>query len=149
MIPTNFDICNSTWKRIVSKYPHAKTAIDYPETERVVVLVWTLSGILENGGFEYLFESDLPGDAGLALSKKALQMIGCLTAAELIEEILNQINAENDLVSKHDSFMAFPEELRDAWDARFWAEMDNINAKLVNYITENKLQCANGYNDRL
>lgn len=139
MASKNFDICNNAWKRIISKYPQAQTAIDYPDPDRVVVLVWTLSGILENGGFEYLFESDLPGDPDLTLSKKALQLISCSTVADLIEEVLKQIHTMDVSASKHGRLMSLPEELRDAWDAQFWAEMDSINEKLAGFIVENKL----------
>lgn len=135
-----FEYCDNVWRNIINKYPKAKNASDYPVPEQTVILIWALSGIIGNGGFEYLFESDLPGDAGLILCKKALQVIGCSTAVELIEEVLNRINAMDVSVSKHDRFMSIPEDLRDNWDARFWAEMDNINEKLASYITENKLQ---------
>lgn len=135
-----FEYCDNVWKRIIKKYPKAKNASDYPAPEQTVVLIWALSGIIGNGGFEYLFESDLPGDADLTLSKKALQVIGCKTAVELLDEVLNRINTVEAFVSKHDRFMSLSEETRDAWDARFWAEMDNINEKLANYITEKKLQ---------
>jgi hypothetical protein len=49
-------LCNSTWARIVRRYGENANATDFDPTERPVVLVWTVTGIVGNGGFEYLFD---------------------------------------------------------------------------------------------
>ena len=58
----SFTICNNTWKNIINKYGEAAIATDFNESERVIALVWTVTGIIGNGGFEYLFSSNLPSD---------------------------------------------------------------------------------------
>ncbi len=71
---------------ITDKYGSHTPAGDYPEAERNVVIVWTASGIIENGGFHYLFESILPGDPDWTYTIIAFEKAGCPKAARTIKE---------------------------------------------------------------
>ena len=58
----DFALCNGKWRAITDRYGDSAKATDFSEDERTVVLVWTVLGIVDNGGFRYLISSELPGD---------------------------------------------------------------------------------------
>ena len=59
------------------------TRLDRPF--RAVVVVSNVQGIVENGGFEYLFEKDLAGQPPYSFVADAYREIGAHTAAECLE----------------------------------------------------------------
>src|SRR5262245_63775631 len=84
----DWDLCDVTWRRATDRYGDTAVATDFSPTDRVVVLVWTAYGIVENGGFEYLFSSDLPGDPTYQLTLDAFRTIGSVAAASALEDAL-------------------------------------------------------------
>lgn len=136
---SDFELCNNVWKEITSKYSKTSSATDFSEFERIVVLVWTVTGIIENGGFQYLFESELPGDNDLSLTIAAFGCIGCDAAKAVIEEVLSSLEfagSSKDTYFKR--YMKLSLEDRKGFDSRFWSEIDIINTFLAIYIRSNK-----------
>jgi hypothetical protein len=132
-----WELCNSAWRGIVDQHGDAARATDFAAHERVVVLVWTVMGIVDNGGFEYLFSSELPGDPGYRLSLAALRTIRCHGAADALEDALRVFpggQAPLDDATRKAMFDAHPEEERRRLASRFWQAHDAIVMKLAAYI---------------
>ncbi|MCI0411303.1 DMP19 family protein [bacterium] len=85
-VNSDWNLCQDTWQQIIDRYGENPSASDFTPREFVVVAVWTVSGIVGNGGFEYLFEGDLPGDTDYQLALMAFRTIGCEEAASTFEE---------------------------------------------------------------
>lgn len=135
---SDFELCNCSWKRIVENHGNNPTAKDFNEYEQVIVMVWTLTGIIENGGFRYLFESELPGDIDFILSMKALGIIGCNEAEKILSEIIDRLQKVGDSrVSNSKKYEEISEDEQNRFDSRFWAEIDNINKQLAGFIRRN------------
>lgn len=141
-IKKDFDLCGMVCEKITEKYGGHTPAYEYSEKERVVPLVVTVTGIIENGGFHYLFESSLPGDPHCRLIIQAFNQIGCTKAAEIIHRAIclfpNCVPQDDDQ-ERIVWFEKQPEELRDRLDSEFWEECDDITISLAKYIREKKL----------
>lgn len=141
-INLDFELCTRTCRKILDQNSEDSLATNYPEKERVVVIVVTVAGIIDNGGFHSLFSSTLPGDPQYLYTIEAFKQIGCSKALDSIKKALslfpNSSPPEDDklrikLYEKH------PEKLRDRIDSKFWKEHDNITKCLANYIRANNL----------
>ena len=138
----SFRLCDSTWERITERHGDAATAADFSPAERVVVLVWTLTGIVGNGGIESLLSSDLPGDPGYLLSREAFKTIGCEAAAQALADVAalfpgNKIPGDQHL--RRTLLAEHPEATRDAISGRFFELEDAITARLAEYIRKEGL----------
>ena len=83
------ELCNGMRSRILAFHGNDLDATDIDEPERVVLLVWHVSGIVGNGGFRYLFEGHLPGDPYFARTSESFEAIGCKKAATAIRKALS------------------------------------------------------------
>jgi len=133
---SDWDLCNSTWRSITEKYGDAAEASDFAPAERVVVLVWTVAGIIGNGGFEYLFSSDLTGDSGCRMSLDAFKTIKAIEAEKAFKDALevfpgDTIPAEEERLT---IFKLHPESARDELAARFFTAEEEIVACLAQFI---------------
>lgn len=72
----DFDLVDSTFVKIGHRYSHWVDAQQYTPEERVVMLVWHAGGIIDNGGFEYLFSGDFDGDPDFRITAEAFQTAG-------------------------------------------------------------------------
>ncbi len=134
---SDWDLCNSTWRRITEKYGETAKASDFDAAERVVVLVWTVSGIIGNGGFEYLFFSDLPGDRNYQMSLEAFKAIGAKEAEKAFEDALAAFPGGEVPVSEGERLATFklhPESERDQLAARFYAADEEVVSCLSKFI---------------
>lgn len=77
----DYDLPDATIKRILKKYGQNIDPSKMPLPHQTVLLVYHSHGILGNGGFQYLFEGDFPGDPEFLLTRQAYQTIG---AADVI-----------------------------------------------------------------
>lgn len=80
-----WSLCDKINRRIIEKYGEDSDTNDFPENERVIVLVWTAIGIIENGGFKYLFQSEFPGDSSYRQMFQAFRTINASSAIEAIK----------------------------------------------------------------
>jgi len=136
------DLCGYVCEMISNKYGGHTPAGDYPEAERNVVIIWTASWIIENGGFHYLFESILPGDPDWTFTIAAFEKAGCLKAARTIKEAIclyPNCKPPLDHEQRIRWFEKQPQATKDRLDTEFWNELDNITSALAKYIEENNL----------
>jgi len=71
------DLVDGTFHKIGDRYGHWVDATQYSPEERVIMLVWHSSGIIDNGGFEYLFAGEFPGDPDYHITAEAFRRPGC------------------------------------------------------------------------
>lgn len=138
----DFELCNTTYKSIIERRGDDALTTDFSEEERVVALVWSVSGIVENGGFRYLFGIPPLGDPYLEHTIKAFERIGCYEAVKAIKEVLclfPDCKPPEDKSLRITQYESHPEETRNAIDSRFWDQLDNITKLLANYIRQVKL----------
>lgn len=82
----DWDLVNGTFHKIGERYNHWVDATQYSPEERVIMLVWHSSGIIGNGGFEYLFAGDFPGDPDYHITAEAYKTAGLLRSYEAFQE---------------------------------------------------------------
>jgi Domain of unknown function (DUF4375) len=138
----DWELCNRTCKRLIELYGSDARATDIPQKERTVVLVWTVHGIVGNGGFEALFSGDLPGDPGYQLALDAFRVIGCEVAATAFEDALAVFprgRVPKDEAKRKAAFVAHGEKDRDLLASRFFRAATDIESRLAAYIRQHHL----------
>lgn len=138
-LTNDWNLCHETWQGIIDRYDENPTASDFTPRELVVVAVWTVSGIIGNGGFEYLFEGDLPGDPDYRLALSAFRTIGCEEAFSAFEDALGLFPGgvtPEDIDERVKAYQSNPAEVRVSLATRFWAADEKIVTKLAAYIRQ-------------
>lgn len=83
------EVANGAFMLLV-KASQAVGAVASREPERVVVLTWEAHGLIGNGGFECLYESELPDeDPGLENTIRAFRTLGLVEVAQAIQGTLS------------------------------------------------------------
>lgn len=106
---------------------------------RDVVIVYSAWGIIENGGFEYFFEADFPGNPAFEVFTNAFRRVGLEEIASDFSDLVALFpfsephkhvqKREGFLSSQPASFMATMEKLE-----RRIAQHDNIEATLNTFL---------------
>lgn len=63
--------------------------------DQTVILIYTAQGVIDNGGFQYFFESDFPGNPPYSIFSAAYSRIGANVAASNIERAVRLFPIEN------------------------------------------------------
>jgi hypothetical protein len=138
----DWNVCNEAWRSILQRRGGDAKATDFGTRERVVLLAWTVYGIVGNGGFEYLFSSDLPGDPTYRLSVEAFRAIDCEVPAKALEAALATFpdgTPPADEAERAAVFSSQPEEKRDALARDFLEAERQIERQLAAYIRKHRL----------
>jgi hypothetical protein len=77
----DFELCDELFKRLDTRYGDDHDVSNYREEHRVVLLVWHAGGIIDNGGFQYLFEGTFDGDPHFAKTAAAFRAINAMKCA--------------------------------------------------------------------
>jgi Domain of unknown function (DUF4375) len=137
----NFDLCDGLFKHLLASNGEVPDVSEMPEEERVVLLVWHTYGIIGNGGFNYLFEGDLPGDPDYTLSAEAYEVIGCEPAAHAFRQALALFpdgEVPSDLDARMRMYRRGPGDRRGQIDGEFFSAGEQIEACLARYIREHR-----------
>jgi hypothetical protein len=133
----DWTLCLEVFGRILKHYGGNPDLSAIPEEERVVLLVWHVSGVVDNGGFRYLFEGDLKGDPYFALTAEAFRVTGCKKAADAVRKTLAlfpgsrpQRDREQRLNHYLSRIKAWPTDM----DRQFLAAQDDLTKCLAGYI---------------
>jgi hypothetical protein len=139
--PDDFKLCDGLCAWILQRHRNAFDPPKATECERVVVLVWTATGIIENGGFRYLLEGDFHGDPGFQLTADSFDRIGCHPAAEAFRETLARFpggrphaNIRSRLTHYLKQFRSMPTNE----DGAFFRAGKSIVRCLARYIREHR-----------
>ena len=141
----DFELCDGLFMEILDYYGSDMRADDMPESPRNVLLVWHSMGIIDNGGFEYLFEGDFEGDPGFKLTLGAFETIGSDAAASAVRDALALFpdgEVQSDLDERIEYYESLPEDKRMELNRRFWyagmTGSDEIQTKLASFIRAHK-----------
>ena len=135
--PDDFELCNVLFTRIVDYHGDDIDVSAIREAERVVLLVWHVSGIIGNGGFRYLFEGDLKGDPDFALTAAAFQAAGCREAAEAVRKTLAIFPDSRPPTDIEERLRYYLKRIK-GWptdlDRQFFCAQDDLKKCLADYI---------------
>jgi hypothetical protein len=115
------------------------------ELERIVRLVWHSAGLIENGGFHYLFEADFKGDPGFVYTAAAYHRIGALQAYEAFQDAIRQFPGgvlPADISERLRVYESIPAERWDEIVGRYYDATKNTEACLAGFIRKNRAQYA-------
>jgi hypothetical protein len=138
----DFDLVNGTFVKIGDRYGHWVDASQYTAEERVIMLVWHSSGIIDNGGFEYLFSGDFDGDPEFRITADAYRIAGLIGGYDAFQEAFSRFP---DSTVPHTSkeriaqYSTTPEAVREAINRKHWQDgWDNLREKkLAEFIRAN------------
>ncbi len=82
--------------------------LDLPQ--QTVAILYSVQAIIDNGGFQYLFENDFPHDPAYAKFVEAYRRIGANAAAERLEKAVAMFPFENPHLHQ-DQRLSFMETL--------------------------------------
>jgi len=113
----------------------------WPEHERVAALTTDTPAIVGNGGFSFLFSSNLRSDPSYRLSSSALEAIGAKRAAAVYNEALQlfpQGVAPSDLERRREAVLGFDPAALESLDHRFFAELRDIQRLAAQYVRHHR-----------
>ena len=137
------DLCACLHKNIVSKTGEDIEISHWSEGVTAFSLVSIASGIIDNGGFQYLFEGNFKGDPGYLITKAAFHTVHARVSAAAFEEALSLFtNGElpENIELRLDLYQEVDQEVRNAIDFKFWSGSDEIEHLLAVYVRTNQAQ---------
>jgi hypothetical protein len=109
--------------------------------ERNVLLADHARGIIDNGGFNYLFEGSFKGDPDFTLTAEAYRAIGCAEAAEAFREVLALFpggRVPTDIEKRLKIYRKGGGNKRHEIDSRFWDASEDIERCLASYVRSHR-----------
>lgn len=141
---TDFDLCNGVFVLIGDRYHHCIAADQSSDAVRVVRLTWHASGIIGNGGFEYLFSDDVPGDPGFQLTLAGFKTLGIERAVSAFQEALSlfpKSRLPRNIEKRMQIYKATSEAIRDSINGKFCdAIQDEIEHRLADYLRTHRAE---------
>lgn len=145
----DFSLCIKTVKDILKQFNDGQLyPAELSKDDRPIVIVWYITGVIENGGFRYLFESKLPGDPDYKYTLEAFIHVGCLEAVNVIKEALclfPDCKPPHDDNLRINHYLKSSKVVRESLDCRFITLIDNCRVRLADYIRRTKHDSYNGY----
>lgn len=147
---SNATLADATFKRILKAHGDSVDPSKIPKPQQTVILVFHSHGIIGNGGFQYLFSSDFPGDAEFLLTRQAYKTIGASEASAAFAKAFavfpNSIppaNTDRRLEmwqSKYTMMDSFKD--KSSPDSMYFDAMNGVMEKLDEYIRLNEAEFA-------
>jgi len=135
----DFELCDGVFKKF-AEFNNQIDVDSYSEEERVITLAWHASGLIGNGGFEYLFEGWFTGDPGYIYTAAAFKTIGATQSYAAFQRALGVFGGRypDDPAERDDLYHRVPQDERTATSRQFWEDEQNMNAALVRYVRERR-----------
>jgi hypothetical protein len=138
----DFDLVNGTFVKIGDRYRHWVDACRYQAEERIIMLVWHSAGIVDNGGFEYLFEGDY-GDPDFRITADAYQAVGLTRGYQAFQEAFGLFpggKIPHDAHTRLAQYLKAPEALRMAINEKHWNDRSDKSREklLARFIRANR-----------
>ena len=146
MEPDDFELCNGMFTRILEHHGDNIDVSRISEEERVVLLVWHVSGIVGNGGFRYLFEGSILGDPYFVLTVEAFQKTGCEKASEALKKtlaIFPHSRPPQDINERLRYYLTRIKGEPTGQELQFWKANDELKRQSANYIRARHKAFAN------
>jgi hypothetical protein len=147
------DLINGTFHKIGDRYDHWVDATQYSPEERVIMLVWHSSGIIDNGGFEYLFAGAFPGDPDYRITAEAYKTAGLLRGYAAFQEAFALFPGgavPHDSAERDRLFQAANRSARDRIKRKLWQDGrdGSREKKLAEFIRKNAARLGDLDNPR-
>ncbi|MGE3804137.1 MAG: DUF4375 domain-containing protein [Gemmataceae bacterium] len=133
----DLDLCSEVFNLIVRHHGGDFDAAALTVEQQTVLLAYHAKGIIDNGGFNYLFEGDFPGDPHFELTARAYGTLGCQQAAEAFRQVFALFpegKPPRDRGKRLQQYRAGPGERRGGCDDLFWKGSKDLFATLADYI---------------
>lgn len=130
-------LCDRTCSWIVERHGEQLDLSNVPEQERVVLCVLHASGIIDNGGFNYLFETSFGGDPHYFLTAGAFKAIGaqeCFAAFERVFKLFRERKPPADMNARLKEYRQGGATPRHEIDRLFWKGSKKIDQLLAAYV---------------
>jgi Domain of unknown function (DUF4375) len=135
-------LCSKLYTRLVEHYGGDDLDVSScADAHQLVILTWQATGIIDNGGFRYLFEGYFKGDPYFERTAAAFKSINASRCAEAFQEALGLFRNSmppKDLDVREKIYLSKSESQRDAIDSKFWSASKNIRKFLASFIRENR-----------
>lgn len=121
----DFDLIEGTSHKIGDRYGHWVDAIQYTPEERVIMLVLRSSGIIDNGGFEYLFAGDVLGDPDYHITAETYKTAGLHRGYEAFQEAFALFpggQVPHDRANRIQLYHATNQSARDRLNRKLWQD---------------------------
>ena len=115
------DFCQRKYKKAGNDI----SKLSFPE--QVVLAIYSAQGVIDNGGFQYFFESDFPNKPDYAVFIRAYAEIGAVREAEILETAV--------------SMFGFPDPHLHIEKRRYF--LDQLDEEAAFFKVEDEL-CGNG-----
>lgn len=139
----DFELCDELFKLMIKHYGEDFDVSKCKEKDQPVILVWHASGIIDNGGFQYLFEGDFKGDPFFARTAAAFKTIKATKCAEAVDEALKLFpdsKPPQNINKRLKIYQAVAAAKREAIDVKFFSESKEMKTILAKYIRENRAE---------
>jgi hypothetical protein len=136
----DFKLCDQVFGRLCDSCKQIDVE-SCSELERIVRLVWHSAGLIENGGFHYLFEGDFRGDPGFVYTAAAYHRIGALRAYEAFQDAVRQFPGgvlPPDVGERLRVYESVPAERWDEIVGRYWDATKDTERCLARFIREHR-----------
>jgi hypothetical protein len=133
----DWELIESTFDQILEKHGREFEASELRAEEQTVVLVVTAKGIIDNGGFQYLFEGCFAGDPGYELTAAAFERIGALGCVLAFKRAFGLFPGHvppEAIKTRMDVFGRVPEPRRSGIDELFFDRTHDVWRLLARYI---------------
>lgn len=140
-ITDDFELCDQLFLRVVAHYGDPVDVSKCKVSEGVVMLVWQTMGIVDNGGFQYLFEGTYRGDPYFAKTLAAFQKIPADKCAKAVTDALRLFpnsRPPRDIEQRLEIYQHARRAKRLDLDDKFHSESSEIPKLLAEYIRENR-----------
>ena len=140
------DLVNGTFHKIGERYANWVDAAKYSPEESVIMLVWHSSGIIGNGGFEYLFAGEFPGDPDFHITAEAYRTAGLDRSYEAFHEAFKLFPGgvvPHDPEQRIQLYQAANKSAREGLNRKLWHDDHAQEKKLAEFIRKNAAQLGN------
>jgi hypothetical protein len=141
-----FELCNRVF--LIVQLERSDAAFNEKDADLCLLLVWGAYGILDNGGFQYLFEGDYkPTDPDLRNTRRAFEIVGLPKVVEAFDVAFSafpESTPPSDPKQRLKTWKAADEELRGRADAA-WSRNSEIVPAVAAFIRRRKKELLQRY----
>ena len=144
------DLATAMFTRLLNQYGDNVDTSKIPMPQQTMMLVYHSYGIIGNGGFQYLFEENFPGDPEFLLTQQAYKTIGASNASVAFEKAFAAFPNSTppaDLDRRLEMWQSkynrkYLRDDKSSPDHIYFNAMDEVMSKLNLYIKANEADFA-------
>ncbi len=146
----DIDLADVIFDRILKEHGEDLDPSKISKPQQTVMLVYHSYGIIGNGGFQYLFEGDFPGDPEFLLTRQAYKTIGAEDASAAFTKAFSvfpkstppeNIDRRLEIWQSNYNLMDSAKDVASP-DSMYFNAMDGVMEKLNRYIKSNEADFA-------